>query len=178
MPMQTWESVLNSPGNGAGAALTNSTTGTDISPNPQLFLPANYLYVGQKLRLTANGIFSTPASGGGTLTLGFYYGGILGSALATTAATTVVSATNWPWRLQCDLEVRSVGATGTIAPGGVSFIGTAVSAWTCAPLPPAPFATVTIDTTSGKALTVGATWSVASASDTVTCEQFIIEACN
>lgn len=177
MPAQFWEAVLNSPGNGAGAAYNTSTTITDVSAAPQLVLPANFMYPGQSFRLTAFGVFSTTVTP--TLRLGFYYGGVAGVSLADTGAVTTASGvTNVPWRLELTSTVRTVGATGTIISQGFCDFGTAVATATHLPLPNTALATVTIDTTAAKALTVGATWGTSSASNTLTCHQFLVEAMN
>src|SRR3954463_14652603 len=97
----------------AGAAYVSSSTIADVSPAPQIILPANLLDVGQVLRLTAFGTFSNTATP--TLILGFYYGGVAGVALAATGATTTTTgATNWPWRLEYEGRVRSTGTGGTV----------------------------------------------------------------
>lgn len=177
MPAQFWEAVLNSPGNGVGTAYASSTTITDVSAAPQLVLPANFMYPGQSFRLTAFGVLSNTASG--TIVLGFYYGGVAGVALAANAATAPGAAvTNVPWRLEATATVRTVGATGTIITQGFLDLGSSVSAVSHVPIPATALATVTIDTTSSKALTVGATWGANSASNTLTCHQFLVEAMN
>lgn len=171
---QFWRSTLNSVGVGAGTALANSTTLTDISPAPQLTLPANYLFVNQRLRLTAYGIFSSASAP--TLLLGAYYGGIAGTALAATAANTIGNGTNWPWQLWLDIYVRSVGSSGTVWCSGQVAIATSLTQpatpyW----LPSSQTMPVTINTTTANALTVGAQWGTPSASDTITCEDAYIE---
>ena len=175
MPMMTWESLLNSPqATAAGTALASSTTLTDISPAPQFVLPANFLQAGSALRLTAFGVFSTTATP--TLLLGFYYGGVAGVALAASAAITTGSGvTNVPWRLEATTTVRSVGSSGTAMTHGILNLGTSVSAVNTAPIPATALATVTIDTTAAKAITVGAQWGTSSPSNTVTCHGFYIE---
>src|SRR6266566_5089730 len=119
MPVQFWESTLNSPGIGAGASYNTSNTITDVSPAPQLVLPANFLYAGQSLRMTAFGTYANSATTP-TLILGFYYGGVAGVALAaSTAVTTTNTATvNWPWRMEATAMVRTAGASGTIICNG------------------------------------------------------------
>lgn len=115
MPGMTWESLLNSPQPTAdGTALASSVTLTDISPvNPTVTLPANFQYPGSAFKLTAFGIFSTTATP--TLLLGFYYGGVAGTAIVTSGAITTGSGvTNVPWHMEAYLTVRSVGATGTL----------------------------------------------------------------
>lgn len=177
MPGMTWEQLLNSPQPTAdGTALANSITLTDISPvNPALTLPANFQVPGSAFKLTAFGVFSTTATP--TLLLGFYYGGVAGTALVTTGAITTGSAvTNVPWHMEAYLTVRSVGSAGTVKVHGWCDFGTSVSAVSHLPMPnTANTGTVTIDTTAAKLITVGAQWSAASASNTVTCHHHYVE---
>lgn len=175
MPYMVWESLLNSPQpTAAGTALANSASLTDVSVAPQFVLPANFLQAGSALKFTAFGVFST--TGTPTLLLGIYYGGIAGTALATTGAiTTATGVTNVPWRLSLSTTIRSTGTSGTAISQGYCGFGTSVSAWSWLPVPNTALATVTIDTTASKALTVGAQWSAASASNTLTLHGFQIE---
>lgn len=176
MPYMSWEALLNSPqATAAGTALANSNTLTDISPTPNYTLPANFLQNGSALKFTAFGVFSTTVTP--TLLLGIYYGGVASAVpLATTGAiTTGSTVTNVPWRLELTATIRSTGSTGTAMSQGFCLFGTSVSAASFLPVPNTALATVTIDTTAAKALTVGAQWSAASASNTVTCHGFYIE---
>jgi len=168
--MTPWATLLNTPQpTAAGTALANSTTLTDINPTPNYTLPANFLQIGSSLTLRAWGKFST--TGTPTLLLGFYYGGVAGTALATSGAVTTGSGvTNVPWRLELDVPVWTTGTSGTCEPQGFYMLGTSVSAYaTPGPLPVIAQATVTIDTTAAKILTVGAQWGTANASNTVQC---------
>jgi len=175
MPMQAWRAVLNVPGVGAGTPLASSTTLTDISPAPQLVLPANYLYIGQRLRLTAYGIYSS--SGTPTLILGGYYGGVAGTALAATAANAVASgAASDPWQLSLDIFVRTTGSSGTVWCNGLVNVGSSLTGVTTYTIPSSQTQPITINTTTANALTVGAQWSSSSASDTITCEDLYVEA--
>lgn len=158
----------------AGSAYNTSVTLTDVSPTPQIVLPANLLDVGQVLRLCAFGVFSTTSAP--TLLLGFYYGGVAGTALATTGAVTTGSGvTNVPFRLEYEGRVRSTGTGGTIMGQGFCDFGTSVSAVTHMPIPVTALSTVTIDTTTAKSLTVGAQWGTSSASNTLTAHHFSVE---
>jgi len=179
MPAQFWEAVLNSPGLGAGANYTNSTTINDVSPAPQLVLPANFMYVGQSLRMTAFGTFSTSGTTP-TLILGFYYNGVAGTALAATRTLTApnTATVNWLWRLEATATVRSVGSSGTIITQGFCDIASSLTALVHEPMPAIALSTVTIDTTAAKALTVGATWGTAASTNILTCHQFLVEAMN
>jgi hypothetical protein len=176
MPAQFWRAVIGQvPGIGAGTALASSTTLTDISPAPQVVLPANYLYQGQRLRMKAYGIYSS--TGTPTLTLGGYYGGVAGVALAVTAANAVASgAASYPWQLDLDLFVRSIGSSGTIWCNGWAKVGSSLTALTEYALPSSQTQPVTVNTTTANALTVGALWGTSSASNTVTCEDLYVEA--
>jgi hypothetical protein len=158
----------------AGTAYANLNTIADVSPAPQIVLPANLLDVGQVLRLKAFGVLSTTATP--TIILGFYYGAVAGTALAASAAITTGSGvTNVPWELEYEGRVRSTGTAGTIMGRGTMQLGTSVSAITFNPIPATALATVTIDTTTAKQITTGATWSAASASNTLTCHHFGVE---
>lgn len=176
MPAQFWESCLNSPGLGAGSALTNSAVATDISPAPQFTLQANSLYVGQRWRLTGYGIMSTAASGNPTLTLGFYYGGVAGTALLTSGALTVTaSLTNAPFRVFAEFNVRSLGASGTTWASGYVLNPTSLTGLTQTFMPATQTQPVTINTTIASAVTLGATWGSAVVGTSITCEDLIIE---
>lgn len=158
----------------AGSAYNTSTTLTDVSPAPQIVLPANLLDNGQVLRLKAFGVLSTTLTP--TILLGFYYGGVAGTALAASAAITTASGvTNVPWEIEYEGRVRSTGTAGTIMGRGTCQLGTSVSAVSVSPIPVTALATVTIDTTTAKTLTVGAQWGTNSASNTLTCHHFGVE---
>jgi hypothetical protein len=176
VPAQFWRSVIGYvPGNGAGTALANSTTLTDISPAPQCVLPANYLYAGQRLRITAYGIYSS--TGTPTLLLGGYYGGVAGTLLAATAANAVASgAASDPWQLYLDIYVRSTGSSGTVWCNGLVNVGSSLTGVTTYTIPSSQTQPITINTTTANALTVGAQWGTANSANTVTCEDAYIEA--
>lgn len=158
----------------SGAAYNTSVALTDVSPAPQVVLPANLLDVGQILRLTAFGVFSN--TGVPTLLLGFYYGAIAGTALAASAATATASGvTNVPWRMEYEGRVRTTGTGGTIMGQGYLDLGLTVATVTHSPIPVTALAAVTIDTTTAKQITVGAQWGTSSASNTLTCHHFSVE---
>lgn len=160
----------------AGAAYATSVTLTDVSPAPQVTLPANQLDNGMVLRLTAFGLFSVAAATTPTLLLGFYYGGVAGIALAASAATATASGvTNAPFRMEYEGRVRSTGTAGSIMGQGWLHLGTSVSAVNVSPLPVVALATVAIDTTAAKTVTAGAQWGTSSASNTLTCHHMSVE---
>jgi hypothetical protein len=174
---QFWRSLLpgsNVVGVGAGSAYASSTTLTDVSPTPQITIAANSLFVGQRLRVKGYGIFSNTATP--TLLLGIYYGGVAGTALAATGATTTTTgATSWPFDIELDILVKSVGATGSVWCNGKVNLGTSLSAMTPIWLPSTQTQPITINTTTANALTIGAQWGTNSASNTLTVEDFYAE---
>lgn len=177
MPMQTWMSKISPDYNASGTALASSTTLTDISPAPNLVLPANYLREVSGLYVVASGRFSNTSTP--TLLLGLYYGAVAGSALASTGAiTTTTAASNHTWFFEALVEVRTDGSSGTAwTSGRVSGLsGTAFIGVNNMPL--SSNAAVTIDTTAAKALTLGGQWGTNSASNTVICDQFDVFAVN
>jgi hypothetical protein len=175
LPAQFWESVLNAPAVGPGVALANSLTLTDISPAPQLVIPANYLYPGQRLRLEAYGIYSSTSAA--TLILGAYWGGVAGTALAVTAANAVAAAgASYPWQLRLNMRVITTGSSGTVWCAGWTKVGSTLALMTEYALPATQTQPITISSVTANALTVGAQWGTAAAGDTITCEDCIIEA--
>lgn len=174
MAVQFWETILPPFHIADGSALATSTTLTDISPTPNITLPANLLLPGTTLKFTAAGRFST--TGTPTLLIGFYYGAVAGVALcATSAVTTPSGVTNQTWRATAEVRVRTIGSSGTaLAIGVAENISTTATNMMPATAP----ATATIDTTAAKALTVGAQWGTSSASNTITCHHFLVEQLN
>lgn len=159
-----------------GTALANSTSLTDISPGAntagQAFqFNADTLQVGQSFIIRANGIVST--TGTPNLTLGLYYGGVAGVALATTGAIATASGlSNQTWKLEADLRVDGVGTSGAIRT-----IGSVSGAYSSPALMPASSSSansVTVDTSSTKLLTLGAIWGTASASNSIQVAQFYV----
>lgn len=177
MPYMAWSSLLNSPtATAAGTALANSVTLTDISVSPPFVLPANFLQPGSALRFKAFGVLST--TGTPTILVGIYYGAVAGALplAASAAVTTSSGVTNVPWRIELDTFIRSTGTSGTAMSSGFFKHGSAVSTYNDeVPVPATALATVTIDTTAAKALTVGAQWGTQSASNTITLHGFSIE---
>lgn len=176
---QYWTAPLPPLFTASGTAYNTSVTLTDVSPGGATAgaaktIPAGFLEEGMVLRLTAFGTFSNTATP--TLLLGFYYGGVAGTALAATSAiTTTTGATNWQWRMEYQGTVRTKGATGTIMGSGWVDLATSLTAVTHRPIPETALATVTIDTTAQKVLTVGAQWGTSSASNTLTCVHFDVD---
>lgn len=174
MPIQAWSAIVNTPGQGAGTAYASSNTATDVSPAPQ-FQSQTYgpMYVGQRWRWTAYAIASNTSTP--TLNLGFYYGGVAGTALITSGAiTTTTAMSNWWWKWEAVSEVITLGSSGTIRTYGWIYIPTSATAVTVQQMS-ATSQDVTINTTSNSSMTAGATWGTSSASNTLTLRGFVLE---
>ena len=185
MPASPAYALLMNPGqqsNTAGAAYASSTTITDVSGGAntagQAFtIPSDFMQIGQVWRWTADGIYSN--TGTPNLTLGVYLGGVAGTALAATIATTTPSGvTNVAWFLQAISRVTAVGTSGTILTQGFVMGVEATSAITTTAgvtMLPNGAGSSTQNTSIANIVTIGATWSASSASNTLTCEHFLAE---
>lgn len=172
--MQVWTYPLLPQNTASGTALASSTTLTDVSPTPQIVIPATFLQPGMTIRVKAACTFSNTSTP--TLLAGVYFGGVAGTALAATSAiTTTTGATNWQLVVEYYGKVRTIGATGTIMGFGSVDLATSLTAVTHRPIPETALATVTIDTTASKAITLGAQWGTSSASNTLTCVHFDVD---
>lgn len=168
-----------------GTAIANSTTETIIFPN--VTIPANYLQDGRTLRLTVFGKHSTTATP--TLTFRLRWGGVSGTVLAASGAITCATVTNAGFKIDLILTVRSNGSSGTVMANGEAVVygGTAPTVGSATGAPgigpmtaggqTAP-ATATVDLTADAALSITAQWSAASASNTLTGTNYVIESMN
>lgn len=169
---------LVGPGpNAATAALV------DISPLPLFTFPAGSLVAGSAFKVTAFGRYTCGATAT-NLTLGVYFGGVGGVALATTGAQALtVSQTNAAWFLEYWGVVR-LGGTGAASTAAIMGFGKGRlgSSPTVlggdVPMPNAANAAVTVDATIAKALSIGATLSQITGAPTVTCDHALVELLN
>lgn len=162
----------------------NATTSlTDTSPIPPVVLFGYQVELGTRLRIYAQGELTTGTTAD-TLTIGFYYGGVAGVALAAGAAIAVatggVAETSVPWEMFYMGTIEALGSSGSIKGMG-RFIGPniatpltgAMSHW---PIPQTAAArTVTIDTTANKNITVGTQWSATTGAPTIKCYSLTLE---
>lgn len=173
MPLQSVVTIIPPAQPSAGLAFNTFTTATDISPTPPYTLPANFLPSGAVLRWTAWGVFSTTATP--TLALSIQYGA---TVLAISGLiTTANNSANFPWRIEGTTHIgTTLGTTSPSRTNGLLYLGTAVSTYaTPSPIPVIAAATVNIDTTVASKFSVFATWSASSASNTITCWEFLVE---
>lgn len=184
MSMQTWGETLISA-QSDGTALTNSTTATSILPAAAKFtIPANYFAIGRVLRLNAWGRISNVVTTPGNLTLDVRFGSTVvfnGGAMAlnTTAKTNVA------WRAIVMLTCRSIGSgtSATLLGQGdwcsESATGSAAGVANDILMPAsAPAVGTGFDSTASQTVDLFATFSVASASNSVQLHQYSLEAMN
>jgi hypothetical protein len=178
MSRQAWvESIYWSTA--SGTAVANTVTETICFPN--VTVPANYMQDGRALLLRAIGQYSTTATP--TLIFTLRWGGVAGTVLCKTAACTLPTITAGLWDLDIYVQTRSNGSAGTLMCNGTATIhagvaGTVASATGNALVTPMTAggvltpATASVDLTADTALSLTATWSAASASNTLTGLQY------
>lgn len=173
---------------GDGTALTNSTTPTSLLPSAAKFtLPANFLSIGQTLRVRAAGRISTLTAAPGTLTLDLRFGSVI-IATSPAFALNVTAKTNVTWVLDWDLTCRAIGGTTTAnfmhtglwfteAGIGASAPGTGSADVLLIPAS-APAVGTGFDSTAAQQIDFFATWSVANAANSLQVHQFSIDSLN
>lgn len=183
MPNTSWESLANSGTYSqinTGSAYSNSTSLTDVSPGGNVagqafVLPASYLYTGLQLRVGARGVYST--TGTPNITLGVYYGGVAGTALATATFAASANASNAVWTLGADIRCDATGTSATLRTLG-SISGVAGSGPTMLPQTAGGGGAVTIASGASNILTIGAQWGTPSSSNTLQVLEFLVEQLN
>lgn len=180
--VQGWEESLESI-TANGTAIANSTSEALLCPD--FNLPAYYMAAGRTLRLWAAGLLSSVGSSPGTLTVRVRWGGLAGTTLLATNAMAQDSTarTDVGWCFTGHIVCRTSGVTGTFMNGGIFFTYAydAAAAYRPINMGSAGISTnaaVTVDTTAAKLLSVTGQFSVASASNTMLCQQRVIEVLN
>jgi len=175
----------------AGSALASSTTATSLLPGQAKFsLPANFIDVpGKTFRVRATGRVSTLVTTPGTLTLSMRLNStpiIVSTSQAM--ALNIVSKSSVSWVLDLDLIVRSVGSSTSATIMGMgtwtseAVIGAAVPSaggsgvhqWQAS----SPAAGTGFDSTATNLVDLYGTWSVNSASNSITCETYCLYSMN
>lgn len=139
-----------------------------------LSLPADFFVAGKTLRVRASGYFST-AVVPDSLNILFYIGTTM--VIQTTAKTPAGSVTSEGWAIDILLTCRTTGASGTVIAQGEFRHGDDTTAndynWYMIST-----ATATINTTITEPVYLRADYTVGSASDSITCTNFILETLN
>lgn len=180
MSTNSWNQTLITQ-QAAGTAFTNSTTATSLlNGQAKLTLPAGILQgAGIKFKVRASGRISTAASTPGTLALSLMFGSVVAFA-GGASPTLATSAANLTWIYEADgyLLTAGSGAAATIYADG-KFLSAALSAATPIMLLPVSSsgAGTGFDSTVAFVVDLFATWSVASASNTIRCDAFDFTLC-
>jgi hypothetical protein len=179
MPRQFWnEAVVWSTSSGTPVA--NTTSELNIFPDVTIF--ANYMQDGRALRYRAIGQYSN--TGTPTLIFALRWGGSTGTLLCTTGACATPSGvTAAMWDLDILVQTRSNGSTGTFMANGICRLHSAVISTSALVTPMTAGgvlgpATVTVDLTTDKALSLTAKWSLANAANTLTGLNQLVESLN
>lgn len=192
MSRQTWVETLTTA-TASGTAINTSTTETILFPN--VTIPANYMQDGRCLRLRAIGAYGTTSTP--TLTFAIRWGGVAGTVMAKSAATTLTSGVGGGasmtalWTLEAYIQVRSNGASGTAMTNGqaIMYTSTAGTAGTVTnygmPMVIASGSTggttpvaVTCDFTADTALSLTALWGTNNAANNIQGLQYTLEVVN
>lgn len=181
MPQFPWAAPVPPLSSADGTPNTTAVL-ADVSPGGLVIGAAKTIYpgmlsVGTVIRLRARGEV-TQGTTGNTLSIGFWWGGVAGTAIAALAGVTVgVSATAWPWWLEWEGEVRATGSAGSVKGCGYLSPPTSLAADQAnIPVPATAAArTVTLDMSAAKAVTVGAAFSATTGGVSVTCYSLTAE---
>lgn len=158
-----------------GASFGTFTTRQDVSPVPVPVLLPYQLRVGTKMRIEAQGEFSSTATP--TIVLGAYIGTGFGATGIPSAITTVLAETGtislataaaWPWKIDLLGVITVLGTSGQMVISGNAHAGSSLTALSDLALPiTQALRTVTFNSTVANAVGICATYSASSASNTV-----------
>lgn len=170
-----------------GTQVLNTVSETILCPD--YTFAADSLEVGDAFKYTLYGDMSTVITTPGTITCRLRWGGVSGTALATSGAfapdPTAASTTLSYW-MEYYLVCRSVGATGSIFAMGNMFlsdvddatVSTITANLAMRQIPPSAPAAVTVNTTVASALSPTIQFSVATATTQATNHIAILESLN
>lgn len=177
----------------SGTAVANTVTETILFPN--ITIPANYLQDGRCLR--GRGFFAYGTTSTPTLTFSLRWGGVAGTVISKTIATTLTSAVGGGASMtalgsfEFIIQTRSNGSAGTLMANGEIAVYdiTAAASGTVAhygllyPLASGstggttPVATA-VDLTADTALSLTVTWGTSNAANSIQGLNYTLEAMN
>lgn len=170
-----------------GTQILNSTSEAIIAPDFTFSANDNRIYQGAAFNLRAwfevSNVVTTP----GTLTLRVRWGGVAGTVLATSGAISLdtTARTSYTGSIDADLIVRSIGSAGSMFCMGRAFLNNVPAGAAGAPQGiytmtsgglNVPAVVGSLDTTTSKALSITAQFSVNTATTQLTCHNRIITA--
>ncbi len=185
MSLQTWVETLVT-GQVDGTALTNTTPASIIPAASKITLPAGYFSIGKAGRMTVLGRISTLNPTPGTFTFDMRLGAVVAANGAAMALNTVAAKTNVAFRASCWWTCRAIGSSTSAnlmfqwEVCSVAFDVTAAGTSIATIFGPAsaPAVGTGFDSTASQTVDVFGTWSVNSASNTITVHQSIFESLN
>ncbi len=149
------------------AAVANTVTETTFAQS--YTIPANDCQPGRLYRITAQGSYSTTASP--TMTFRLKLGST--NIAATNAIVMGTTQTNRGWRVEGQFVCITTGSSGTIESQGAATVG--LTAITIGGGDMVTTTRPTINTTTTQAVQLSVQWGTASASNTITLRQLIVE---
>lgn len=160
----------------SGASLTNSTTATSIIPAARkISIPVPYYDDnGDWVEIYAAGKLSTAAATPGTLTFDVRHGAtVVFTGGASPTLTT--SASNVTWQLFLYLQCRTIGTSAVVRGIGHWLCTGGISGGIQMLPASSPVDGTAFDATASQALDLFATFSVASASNVLVCDQYRVK---
>jgi len=169
-----------------GAQILNTTTETIICPDYTFAANDNRIYQGAAFNIRAwfdvSNVVTTP----GTLTLRVRWGGVAGTILASTGAVSLstTARSNYSGSIDADLVVRSIGSAGSMFCMGRAYLNDVPVAADSLPQgiytmgsagANVPAVVSSLDTTTSKALSLTAQFSVSTATTQLTCHERILK---
>jgi hypothetical protein len=156
-------------------AETKSLVGTIVGT---FTVPANGSVVGKKYRMKAHGILTTGVTAS-TITIFIKFGAT--TIASTGAVAPTVSQSNMYWELEADIDVRTLGASGTFFVQGNFHVQNAATPaagvnWPIRGNSADPPAAVTVDTTAASLFDLQST--TGNNLHTLTCNNVCLEALN
>ncbi len=153
----------------AGNTVANTATETVYASS--YTIPANSLVAGSVIRLTLYGVYST-ALVAPSIRVKIKFGSTI--MLDTGVISPLVAGdTNVGWSATATFIIDSIGASGAIESQGVMLFQTSTTA--SATTNVENTAAITVDTTTAQAITATIQWGTASASNTSTLREMVIE---
>jgi hypothetical protein len=180
MARQSWVELFTTQTTD-GTAVANTTTETTIFT--AVTIPAGYLQGSRAMGVKAMGRFSTTATP--TIRFRLRLGGVAGTLVWDSGTITLTTVTAALWWLDVLIVGRSDGPTGTVMGIGPCIVGSALAPAVASATGAAAVgifgsggddtpAVATLDLGADQALVVTATWSAASASNTLTGHNFLV----
>lgn len=169
-----------------GPALGNSITATSLLNGVEKYIiPAGYLEVGSKVRISAQGRVSNIVTTPGTLTLSVRTVGGIVLANGGAIALNVAAKTNVAWWLDMIMTCRAIGSgagANFMFQGewtSESMVGAAAGEARTAMLPPStPAVGAGFDSSAAQQIDLFGAWSIANAGNTIQVHQYEFELSN